>query len=154
MEHISSRLTFFHKFIVPVGVFLSLIDILFRSDFRRIDPNTPPYFIPIMAATVWMLWLGWPLKKVSIFGDKLYVSNFRKEVVVPISEIVNVRGNILTEPQRVTIYLRNETEFGRKIVFIAKYRWFSFWSKHPVVDELLQMARSQTENGFPTRPVQ
>lgn len=155
MKQISSRLTFFHKFILPLWFILGVTDILYWSgNTRKIGPDTEPYFLPLMLIgfCIWTLWLGWPLKKVSIFGDKLYVSNFRKEIAVPISEIVNVRGNILTDPQRVTIYLRNETEFGSKIRFIAKYRWFACWTKHPIVNELLDMAGSQTETQYLTPP--
>lgn len=100
-----------------------------------------------------MIWLYWPLKQVSIYGDKLYVSNFRREIAVPISEIVDVRGNILArEPQRVTIYLRNPTEFGSKIIFIAQHRWFGGWSTHPIVDELLSLASTQDTSGYLTPP--
>ena len=157
MQQISSRLTLFHKFILPLWFVLGLIDVLFGwSGTLYADPNMPVTVLPyiLLGFCIWSFWLGWPLKKVSIVGDKLYVSNFRKEIAVPITEIVNVRGNILTDPQRVTIYLRNETEFGSKIIFIAKYRWFASWSKHPIVNELLEIARSQHQTGFLTRPTQ
>jgi len=153
MQQISSHLTFFHKFILPVWFVLSVANVLFWwGDTSKIGPATDAFSLPLLLIgfCAWTLWLGWPLKKVSIYSDKLYVSNFRKEIVVPISEIVNVRGNILTDPQRVTIYLRNETEFGSRIIFIAKYRWFAGWSKHPIVNELLEMTRSQNQAGFLT----
>jgi len=146
MRQISSRFTFFYKFILPWWFVLGLIDLLWRQRTMFALPNSETGYIAVMLVgfSVWMIWLGWPLQKVSIFGDKLYVSNFRKEIAIPISEIVDVRGNIWVDPQRVTIYLRNETEFGSKIRFLAKYRWFGRWSTHPIVNELLDLARSQT----------
>ena len=112
-----------------------------------------PFLIIIAGFWAWNVWLWWQIKKVGIFGDKLYVSNYLKEIAIPISEIQDVRGWLLTDPQVVTIYLRNESEFGSKIRFLATYRWFGGWSTHPIVNELLDMARSQTETGFLTRPL-
>ena len=154
MQQISSRLTIFHKFILPAWFGIGLIQMVLWENPRRFDPNMPPYFtlIIVVAFLAWSLWLGSPLKKLSIFGDKLYVSNYRREIAIPISEIINVRGNILTDPQRITIYLRNPTEFGSKIIFVAKYRWFGRWSTHPIVEELLALANSQTSSGFLTPP--
>ena len=74
----------------------------------------------------------------------LYVSNYRKEITVPISEIEEVREFLLSEPRRVTIRLRNPTEFGQNIRFLATYRAFAFLSPHPIVDELTQMAYRST----------
>jgi hypothetical protein len=118
---------------------------LLDGNAKTLDPTMPPYFVPAIGVVfvALSLWIGLPAKKVSIHGDKLYVSNFRREIAVPVSEIVNVRGNILTDPQRITLYLRNPTEFGSKIIFLAKYRWFGRWSTHPIVEELLALARSQ-----------
>jgi hypothetical protein len=154
MRQISSRLTFFYKFILPAIFAIGLINTLLTGNARNLDPTMPPYFVPVIGLVflAWSLWLGWPVKKVSIFGDKLYVSNYRGEIAVPISEIVDVRGNILSDSQRITIYLRNETEFGSKIVFLATYRWSGRWSTHPIVEELLALANSQTEGGFLTPP--
>ena len=121
MRQISSRFTFFYKFILPWWFVLGLIDLLWQQMVTFALPNSETGYISVMLVgfSVWMIWLGWPAKKVSIFGDKLYVSNFRKEIAIPISEIVDVRGNIWVDPQRVTIYLRNETEFGSKISLSA-----------------------------------
>jgi hypothetical protein len=157
MQRISSRLTFFCKFILPLGIAYYLIRMLFEwLATTNPNPNMPPTFIPyiFLGYFIWSAWIGWPLKKVSIFGDKLYVSNYLKEIVIPISEIINVSSNIFIGPQRVTIYFRDETEFGSEIIFLAKYRWVGRWSAHPIVNELLEMARSQNQAGFLTRPTQ
>jgi hypothetical protein len=102
------------------------------------EARFPLVFVPLFL--IYIFWLCVPLKKVSVANNTLYVSNYRKEIAVPLSEIADVRGNRFTEPQRVTIYLRQPSEFGSKIVFMAKHRIFSFYSVHPVVDELKAMA--------------
>jgi hypothetical protein len=42
----------------------------------------------------------------------------------------------------VTIHLRHETPFGRRITFIPKFRLLPFWRTHPIVNELRKLARS------------
>lgn len=84
------------------------------------------------------------LKKVSIDDHNLYVSNYRTEITIPITEITDVREFLFSEPRRVTIHLRNPTEFGSKIIFLATYRAFAFLSPHPIVDELIQMSVRRT----------
>ena len=156
MQQISSRFTFLHKFLIAPGCVLGLLNMWISSTWGA-DPRMEPSFFYVLSIvlTAWFFWLGWPLKKVSIYGDKLYVSNYRREIAVPLSDIDDVRGNVFTDPQRVTIYLRNETEFGSKIVFLATHRRFSFWSTHPIVDELRYLATKQQSSGFlspPPRP--
>ena len=145
-------MTFFHKFLMPLWLGLGLLNLWFFQP-RIVDPNTEYLrYVFIVAIGIWFFFLGWSLKRVSIYGDKLYISNFRREIVVPLSEIVDVRGNVFLKPQRVTIYLRNPTEFGTKIKFIAPHRWFSFWSVDPIVDELRTLACSQTTSSSLTPP--
>jgi len=155
MKQISSRLTFIYKYILPPLILIFLIRMFFGwLATTNPSPNMPPTFMPyiFLGYFIWSAWIGWPLKRVSIFGEKLYVSNYLKEIVIPISEIIDVSSNIFIGPQRVKIYLRDETEFGSEIIFLAKCHWVGRWSTPPIVNELLDMARSQTRTGFLTRP--
>ncbi|HEY2846354.1 MAG TPA: hypothetical protein VGI80_00965 [Pyrinomonadaceae bacterium] len=154
MQNISSSLTFFHKFVAPALFAFGLINMfLIYGRARYADPNGP-YIVPIFSVAIlaWTIYLSWGLKKVSIYGDKLYVSNYRREIAVPLSEIIAVDGNIWTRPQRITIRFRTPTEFGSKIVFLAKYRWFNGWSIDPIVDQLRSLADSQSFTGYLTPP--
>lgn len=91
---------------------------------------------------VFTLWLAWGLKWVAIDApnDQLYVSNYRKEIAIPFSEIADVTEFILSDPRRITVRLRNETGFGKKIVFLGTYR-FGGWlaGSHPIVKELREL---------------
>jgi hypothetical protein len=141
-------------FILPICLILGLIRmVLWWRAVGSLNSEPPwPFIVVITGFSAWFVWIWWQIKKVSIFGDKLYVSNYLTEVAIPISEILDVRGMLLSDPQVVTIKLRGESEFGSKIRFLATYRWFGGWSTHPIVKELLDMVRSQTETGFLTRP--
>jgi hypothetical protein len=74
-------------------------------------------------------------KKVELEGDDLVISNFGREVRVPLTEIRNVSGgNRGRGPIRIDF--RNETAFGLSIRFLPVPMGFA--TPHPFVTELLQ----------------
>ena len=131
-RRISTLLTFPYKFISPIFLVFWLFVVMEARDLVFLV-----FGVLIFGFNVW---LSWGLKKISIDDNNLYVSNYRREITIPITEIDDVREFILSEPRRVTIHLKNPTEFGQKIIFLATYRWFAFLSPHPIVDELTQLA--------------
>ena len=56
---------------------------------------------------------------------------------------------ILSDPTRITIGLREPSEFGQKIVFLGTYR-FGGWlaGSHPIVKELRALAAKSSESPF------
>jgi hypothetical protein len=148
-RRISSQSTALHKFVVPcVFVLVSIFLIVFARETTGGPPNLIAsvalrlMFLPFVVVVFWFFA---PLKTVSLVGENLCVSNYRTEITVPLSEVLDVREIVLTEPRRVTIYLRNRTEFGKKIVFLAPYRFFAVWTPHPLVDELILLAASSKQ---------
>lgn len=97
-------------------------------------------FIAITTGAYLFLWFNLRAKEVSIEGDFLYVSNFLKEIKIPLSEVRKVTEMMLINPNPITIHLKHPTRFGKKIIFIPTYRFFSFDGSHPIVDELKQLA--------------
>jgi hypothetical protein len=89
------------------------------------------------ATSFW--WWCFPLKRVRVGGGELYVSNFRKEIVVPLGFVEGVTENRWINIHPITLHFRGDTEFGRKITFMPKSRLMFFWSSHPVVGELRRM---------------
>jgi hypothetical protein len=79
------------------------------------------------------------LKKVSIDDHNLYVSNYFREIAIPLSYITQVTENVWINHEPVTIHLQFSTEFGDTIVFMPKTRMFHFFSEHPVVGELRRL---------------
>ena len=147
MHRISSYLTFPFKFVLPGMFVVGLINLALNwSSGLRFGEASPPFlFTPIVAIAflVWTFWLYGPTKTIDTDGKNLYISNYRTVISVAVSEIEDVRDFILSDPRRVTIYLRNETAFGRKIVFLAKWDPGLFFGHHPIVNELLAMSRSE-----------
>jgi hypothetical protein len=111
------------------------------------DPNAPPKWVFLFMWIVGSAFIYWScvrLKEVSVDDNFLYVSNYLKEIAIPLSEIDDVTENVWVNIHPVTIHLRSPSEFGDKIVFMPTVRFFAFFSSHPVINELKALARSRT----------
>lgn len=88
-----------------------------------------------------ILWTCAGLKRVRADERQLYVSNYLREICIPFSGVRDVSQNRWLNIRPITIYFRNVTEFGDKVVFMPKRRIaFRFWRVDPVVDELKKLA--------------
>ncbi|HEV8400217.1 MAG TPA: hypothetical protein VGQ18_10310 [Gemmatimonadales bacterium] len=144
---ISSLQTSFLKFVFPplwIGGFTIATIALFlgAGDFRDAAGNTPPldlkwvFLLVTIAGGSFIYWACAPLKRVELDDRALYISNYSKEIEVPLRDIAEVTENRWIHSHPVTIHFHRETEFGDSIVFMPTVRWFGFWSSHPIVAEL------------------
>jgi hypothetical protein len=85
----------------------------------------------------------------------IYISNYLKEISLPLSAIADVTENGLIHifhSDPITVRFRRNTEFGEKITFVpvTSKRSLDFdpfgWTSHLVVDELRQLARRSGAN--------
>lgn len=127
---------------IPMWGFGTLTMFLGRSQGAG-DPPTLIFLFAWVAGTAFIYWSCIRLKKVSADDNFLYVSNYLKEIYIPLSEIYDVTENVWLNIHPVTIHLKSPSEFGDKIVFMPQIRFFAFFSSHPVVDELKELARSK-----------
>jgi hypothetical protein len=109
------------------------------------DPAKWFFLIALIAGALLFYWTCMRLKRVSVDDDYLYVSNYFKEIAIPLSDIVDVTENRWVNPHPVTIHLLSPSAFGDKIVFMPTIRFFSFLSSHPVVEELKELANSKAD---------
>ena len=111
--------------------------------------NPPPPAMRWIFLGLWVLgtasfwWLLGSVKKVRLDATTLYVSDYRREIAVPLAEIEDVSENWWMSHHPVTIHLRHETPFGRRITFIPTFRLLPFWRTHPIVNELRKLARNR-----------
>ncbi len=139
---LSSRFTVFYKFFPFVGCFVFGIAaaVVWVDAFKGNGDASGPPELKWVVLGVWavpstcLLWFGAGLKKVRRDGEFLYVSNYRREIKVPFSEVVSVTEIIWISPPRVTVHFRAPTEFGQTITFMP--RMLVLWMSHPVVQEL------------------
>ena len=118
------------------------ISIFILSDEGPQSPDAWIFLFVWIAGSAFLLWDSVRLKVVNVDENFLYVSNYLKEIAIPLSEIYDVTENVWLNTHPVTIHLKKPSEFGGRIVFMPKTR-FSFFSSHPVVKELKQLARSK-----------
>ena len=83
------------------------------------------------------------LKRVCLDDKAIYISNYLKEIRVPLKNVIGVSENRWINIHPVTLTFRDETHFGLSVVFMPTVR-FSFLSSHPVVSEI-RMAVEQAK---------
>jgi hypothetical protein len=93
-----------------------------------------------LAGSTFFLWFCVGLKRVRVDTRALYVSNYLREISVPLSEVEDVTEIRWINLHPVTIHLRADSPFGRKISFMPTARVFGLWTPHPVVAELKRLA--------------
>ncbi len=78
---------------------------------------------------------------VSVDDDFLYVSNYSKEISIPLSNIEKVTEIVWIRGHPVTIHLKTASDFGSKIVFTPKSYGFRLFSANPLVAEINELAK-------------
>jgi hypothetical protein len=146
---LSSKLTFLTKFVFPalwIGLFgLGTLE-LWAGKMTGKDGTPPPVEIKFLFLTMWSVgsvfiwWTCMRLKQVRVGDQSIYISNYLKEISIPIGMITDVRENRWINIHPVTIHFRGDTEFGQKITFMPERRFIAPWKRHPVVDELRLLA--------------
>jgi hypothetical protein len=147
-RQISSKITFISKNGVPslvlFGWAVAIFAILFDSGK---DGQLPlPLLVKILFPAIFFVifavifWLSMRLKAVSIDDKFLYISNYLKESSVPFLNIRDIT-ELRLRGHPVTIHFKEKTEFGEKITFLPKMRFFNFAGSHPVVSELKEFAK-------------
>jgi hypothetical protein len=146
---LSSAQTFIAKFVFPV-VWISMFGIgtlsmwlgASRSAGGGTSSDDPRlgFLVAWVLGTLFILATCAGLKRVRVDANYIYVSNYVREVQVPIGNIREVTENRLSNIHPIAVSFRDSTEFGIRIKFMPKARWCGLWSAHPVVAELKELA--------------
>lgn len=147
-QQLSSRWTFFYKFILLVLVTGAMC----CGAWRALDhPDEAPVpgggmragqswmivlaLAAVVAAVIW--WTVAPLKRLVLSGDDLLISNYRTEIRVPLTAVEAISGPSATNPRRYTVTFAEPTEFGRSFTFMPPMVWsFNPWAEADEVGEL------------------
>ncbi len=138
MRVLSSRATPFYRFFTPLAWFLLW---LFLAPF--IDAATARYEIFLAVAVLGaclFFWHGSRLRKVILDGDTLVISNYSRDVSVPLTSISQVKGSRWAKTKDVIITFDHDIGFGDKVVFVPKTRWLWPWQEHPIAAEMRKLA--------------
>jgi len=155
---LSSRQTFIMKVLFPIlwiGGFAAATLSLFlspdswhRAGGGAADAETKWTFLVVtIVGALFIWWTCVRLKRVRMDDRALYISNYSKEIVVPLGNVAEVTENRWINIHPVSLVFHAETEFGSRIVFMPKVRWFAFWSSHPVVEDVRKAVARATDRG-------
>jgi hypothetical protein len=154
IRNISSVQTFWMKFLLPaiwiMGFGLGTVSLWLGIMHGRSNDLPPEemkwlFLIFWVAGTLGILWTAANLKRVRVDSKYLYVSNYLRETSIPFSNVKDVTENRWVNYHPVTIHFQDATEFGDKIRFMPKLRYFGFWRSHPIVGELKQLAGARKQ---------
>lgn len=139
----TSDLTFLCKFIFPplwiIGFGVGALSELLHKG------NIIILFVWLVGAAFLLLTWG-RLKKVSLspFTEKLYLSNFMREIEVPFDNVEKI-SQIRMTPELIKIRFKTKTDFGRSVLFMPRYRPFGGFSDHPTMGDLKQSVFGEHE---------
>lgn len=146
---LSSYQTFIEKYVLPV-IWILLFGIFAvgpRFGIFEVKTGTHPaawqeWEFPVLwiIGIAFILWSSVRLKRVRVEGGRLYVSNYLRETAIPLERISDVTQR-LWPGSLIVIHFFGATDFGDKVFFRPTERFLAF-GRHPVVDELKEMAAS------------
>lgn len=153
-QELSSSQTFFTKFVVST-IFITVGIVGFNAFLAlAITSRQSGLWLFVFLFMVWAVMAIHfcrnaiiPLKVVSIDDRFLYVSNFFKEIAVPISEIEEVKKDDSSfRNGAVVVRLKSPTEFGQEIKFIPQSDlWFWKDGSTSVVQLLEELTKAHTK---------
>lgn len=148
MRTLSSTFTFIFKIVLPA---LWITGFGAGTLTMWIVPSAQTDDVPVLEFTVaWvvgtLLLLARGLKVVYLDGEWLWVSNFRRQIPIPLREIESVEEIRWLDIHPIILNLNRNTEFGDRIVFMPKGADIPFAS-HPLVRELEYLAEEARRHG-------
>jgi len=144
MEDLSSKSTFFYKFVFPafwIGmvVFVTLLTFLVPGSFEGDGAVRDVRWMVLGAAVVGtglIYWACMRVKRVFLDENEFVISNYRRTIRVPLRDVERVSSSALLNPELIWLHLRRPTEFGNRIVFMPKQRFFRGFTRHPLAQRL------------------
>lgn len=139
MKEISSSLTFLYKYVAIVlwvgGFALGTREVLLAGPG---DPRWIKYFIVWILVALFILLATANIKKVTLEGKQLVISNFVRTETIDTSMVESVDGSTYLSPKLVWFTLKEPSAFGSRITFIPRRRMTPGIGKHPLVHELTE----------------
>lgn len=111
----------------PLWTVLSAVPMMTGGGYRASAHPPTMELIPFLFWCLGMAAMRWmciPLKRVRRDGINLYISNYFREIRVPLAAVGEVAENRWIDHHPVTIRFRRPTGFGERITFMPKARVF------------------------------
>lgn len=117
---------------------------MWLGEFRGRNNELPPDSMRWIFLGVWLIvsaylvWFAWRLRRVSLQDGMLIVSNYFREVSVPVADISKVKQSYMSNPPTINIHLDHPTELGQRILFVPAGSGGCF-SEHSITTELKEI---------------
>src|SRR5262245_38818571 len=95
-----------------------------------VTPSAIALMASVLVLTLWVTWFWIGLKRVAVTETDLHISNYRREIAVPLRDVDRVAQRRLAV-NAVVVYLARDTEFGRRVAFYPKGHYFTLIWTHP-----------------------
>lgn len=141
-QPLSSTFTIVYKYFFPVvwigGFGIGTLAVLFSK------PDMAGGFIlAFLLGYLICHWFCFPLMEVEVDDDFLYVSNYKKTIQIPHSNIENVTETPFINIHPIWIDFKTPTEFGDRIIFMPYFHIGSLlMMSHPAVSKLKELSKS------------
>ena len=142
-EVLSSIQTWPNKFLVPVAYVFGFIYAVWRANIYALVPNAVvivPLVFALSMACVY--WYQGRLKKVTLDGAELIISDYFREIHVPLTKISEVRGSRMSKMHYIKVQFDPALGFGGSIIFMPKWRFVWPFQEHPCAQELRERIES------------
>ena len=138
---LSSKHTFFWKYIFMPAWIISYWPVVLVVAWNRLNwSGVGMLSVPWTLGSIYLYFVYGKILKVAFYDSKIVISNYRREIKIELSDVESVGGSILLNPELVWLNLKENSEFGKKIIFMPKPRnFFSVFeglTKHPLVTKL------------------
>jgi len=138
VQQLSSHMSFACKYIVlPAITGLFAYDLVSSAiESGRVDWVGVVMWL-VLAAVFWAMFGG--LKRVRFDGSQLWISNWRREIVIPVGDVVEVDQQKWLSTSPVTLTFASRNDFGESIQYMPPFS-FGMWGEDPEVAMLREAA--------------
>jgi hypothetical protein len=141
MRTLSSRLTIAMKVGLPLLWTGVVVAAVIRSRGATADGPTRLIVLVMAVAAAMLIWrVCLRLKRLRVADRTLYVSNYLREIALPLDSVVDIEEHRWLKIRPITLVLRNSGPFGDRIMFMPSTEWLlTPFSPHPMAEELRGM---------------
>jgi len=105
------------------------------------DPKAWPFFGATLLGIGFLYHKFAKVRHVCLREDRFYISDLGRQYEVPVSQLQRVQGGGWINPETIVLHFKSDTGFGKRVDFVARWKFWSGFEEHPVVDELDRLIR-------------